>query len=159
MWNLLLVLSHNSTNLLRENSVGVQYVSHCGNFCFWYHLTAQLCKGWNGARVKYVAKFDNFCFYYHLTAQLCDVRMVLECNFFRAGEPLLLLSYNSTTLWGENGVSVHYVAHSGCFCFCYYLTAQLFMVRTVLECNMWRMEEPSASVITEEHTSETWKRC
>jgi hypothetical protein len=61
---------------------------------------------------------------------------------------MLLLSLNSTNLSRKNGVSVHYVAHRRRFFFCYHFTEELCNVRTVLECNMWHIEEASASVIT-----------
>jgi hypothetical protein len=38
--------------------------------------------------------------------------------------------------------------HKGSYSFSYHLAAQLFDVKTVLVCNMWRKMEASASVIT-----------
>jgi hypothetical protein len=61
---------------------------------------------------------------------------------------LLLLSLMSINLQREESVRVHNVAHSGNFCFCYHLKAQLRDLRTVLECNLWRIEQYSASLIT-----------
>jgi hypothetical protein len=48
----------------------------------------------------------------------------------------------------DNGVRVQFVAHRESFCTFYYITAQLCDVRTVFDCNMWRIVETSVSVIT-----------
>jgi hypothetical protein len=61
---------------------------------------------------------------------------------------MILLSLKSINLQRENGVSLQYVAHRGNSLFCYHLKAQISNVRTVLESNMWRIEESSDSVIT-----------
>jgi hypothetical protein len=43
---------------------------------------------------------------------------------------------------------MQYVANRGMFFFYDHLTTQLCDMRTLLECNMWRIEENTASVIT-----------
>jgi hypothetical protein len=150
MWRIVtsvLLLSYNSKNFWRENSVRVQYTAHKGTLCFCYQLSAQHCKVRTVFWVQYVAHSGKFCFYYHLTAQISDVRTVLEWIMWPIDETSVLLSLNRTNLWRENGVRVYYVAHSGRFFFCYHLRAQFCDLTSVLGCKFWRIKEHSAYVI------------
>jgi hypothetical protein len=98
--------------------------------------------------MQYVAHILNFCFCYLLTAQLCDVRTVLECNMLpivSLSAPFITKEHNSVT--SERC----YSAICGAYWMLLLLVSfipQVCYVRTVVECNLWRIEENSAPFIT-----------
>jgi hypothetical protein len=109
--------------------------------------------------VQYVAHRGNFCFSYHLIAQLCNLRTVLNYNMCRIGENSALDITNRKTLWGGKGVRVQYVAHRGILCFFYHVSSQFFNVGTVLMCNMFAERGIFCLCFHLRHKYVTWEQC
>jgi hypothetical protein len=98
--------------------------------------------------VQFVRFIGTFSFCYHITEQLSNVRTVLECKMRPIEEAFAsLITYQHKSVTCERFQGAIYGAKLKPLLLLH-LTTQLCDERTVLVCNMWRIAEYSASVIT-----------